>query len=33
MNLMNMPGYPQEVVKGVVIIAAVLLQGIRRSEA
>ncbi len=32
MNLMNVPGYPQEVVKGVVIIVAVLLQGIKRSE-
>jgi ribose transport system permease protein len=34
MNLMNVPGYPQQVVKGVIIIGAVLLQGWnRRSKA
>jgi ribose transport system permease protein len=33
MNLMNVPGYPQEVVKGVIIIVAVLLQGIRHQES
>jgi ribose transport system permease protein len=27
MNLMNVAGYPQQVIKGVIIIAAVLLQG------
>ncbi len=33
MNLLNVPGYPQQVIKGVIIIFAVLLQGIqRRSE-
>lgn len=31
MNLMNVPGYPQQVVKGVIIICAVLLQRGRRS--
>lgn len=33
MNLMNVAGYPQEVVKGVIIIVALLLQGIRRPES
>lgn len=34
MNLMNIPGYPQQVIKGAIIICAVLLQGYRRgSEA
>lgn len=29
MNLMNVPGYPQQVIKGLIIIFAVLLQGIK----
>lgn len=29
MNLLNIPAYPQQVIKGVIIIAAVLLQGIQ----
>jgi ribose transport system permease protein len=29
MNLLSVPAYPQQVVKGVIIIAAVLLQGVR----
>ena len=29
MNLLNVPAYPQQVIKGIIIIAAVLLQGIR----
>ena len=29
MNLVNIPAYPQQVIKGVIIVAAVLLQGIR----
>ena len=29
MNLMNIPAYPQQIIKGIIIIAAVLLQGIR----
>ncbi len=34
MNLKNVPAYPQQVIKGLIIIFAVLLQGIqRRSEA
>ncbi len=34
MNLKNVPAYPQQVIKGPIIIFAVLLQGIqRRSEA
>ncbi len=34
MNLMNVPGYPQQVFKGLIIVGAVLLQGRRReSEA
>jgi ribose transport system permease protein len=32
MNLMNVPGYPQQVIKGLIIIFAVLLQGIRQNE-
>lgn len=32
MNLMNVPGYPQQVIKGLIIIFAVLLQGIKRKE-
>lgn len=28
MNLMNIPGYPQEVIKGIIIVVAVLLQGV-----
>lgn len=32
MNLMNVPGYPQQVTKGLIIIFAVLLQGIKREE-
>ena len=31
MNLMNVPGYPQQVIKGLIIIIAVLLQGIKRN--
>jgi ribose transport system permease protein len=31
MNLMNVPGYPQQVIKGLIIIIAVLLQGIKRK--
>ena len=30
MNLMNVPAYPQQVIKGVIIILAVLLQGIQK---
>jgi len=34
MNLMNVPGYPQQVIKGLIIVFAVLLQGWqRRSDA
>lgn len=33
MNLMNVPGYPQQVIKGLIIIVAVLLQGIKRNES
>jgi ribose transport system permease protein len=32
MNLMNIPGYPQQVIKGAIIICAVLLQGYRKPE-
>ncbi len=32
MNLMNVPGYPQQVIKGLIIIVAVLLQGSGRKE-
>ena len=32
MNLMNVPGYPQQVIKGVIIIFAVLLQGIQNRS-
>jgi ribose/xylose/arabinose/galactoside ABC-type transport system permease subunit len=32
MNLMNIPDYPQQVVKGLIIIGAVLLQGWRRNS-
>jgi len=32
MNLMNVPGYPQQVIKGLIIIFAVLLQGIKRNS-
>lgn len=32
MNLMNVAGYPQQVIKGIVIIAAVLLQGSRKEN-
>jgi ribose transport system permease protein len=31
MNLMNVPGYPQQVIKGLIIICAVLLQGWQRN--
>jgi ribose transport system permease protein len=32
-NLKNVPAYPQQVIKGLIIVFAVLLQGIqRRSE-
>jgi ribose transport system permease protein len=31
LNLMNVPGYPQQVIKGLIIIFAVLLQGIKRN--
>ncbi|RXZ82808.1 ABC transporter permease [Paenibacillaceae bacterium] len=31
MNLMNIPAYPQQVIKGIIIIAAVLLQGIENK--
>jgi len=27
MNLQNVPAYPQQVIKGLIIIAAVLMQG------
>ncbi len=30
MNLMNVPGYPQQVIKGLIIVFAVLLQGWQR---
>jgi ribose transport system permease protein len=35
MNLLNVPAYPQQVIKGIIIIAAVLLQGlnVRRNNA
>ncbi len=33
MNLMNVPGYPQQVIKGLIIIFAVLLQGIKKSDS
>lgn len=33
MNLMNVPGYPQQVIKGLIIVFAVLLQGWRRRHA
>jgi len=29
MNLINVPAYPQQVIKGLIIVAAVLLQGIQ----
>jgi len=32
MNLMNVPGYPQQVIKGLIIIIAVLLQGINKKN-
>ena len=32
MNLMNVPGYPQQVIKGLIIIFAVLLQGIKQND-
>jgi ribose transport system permease protein len=32
MNLMNVPGYPQQVIKGLIIIVAVLLQGIKQKD-
>lgn len=28
MNLMSVPAYPQQIIKGVIIILAVLLQGV-----
>ncbi len=31
MNLMNVAGYPQQVIKGIIIVAAVLLQGNQKS--
>ena len=33
MNLMNIPGYPQEVIKGMIIVVAVLLQGVPLSRS
>lgn len=33
MNLMSVPAYPQQVVKGAIIILAVLLQGVGRRDA
>ncbi len=32
MNLMNVPGYPQQVIKGIIIIIAVIFQGMRRKR-
>lgn len=32
MNLMNVPGYPQQVFKGLIIVGAVLLQGRQRNR-
>jgi len=32
MNLKNVPAYPQQVIKGLIIIFAVLLQGIQRRS-
>lgn len=32
MNLMNVPGYPQQVIKGLIIIFAVLFQGMQRKS-
>ena len=32
MNLVNVPAYPQQVIKGVIILAAVLLQGVQRGS-
>jgi ribose transport system permease protein len=32
MNLMSMPVYPQQIVKGLIIIAAVLVQGVNHKE-
>lgn len=32
MNLMNVPGYPQQVIKGVIIIMAVLVQGVSTAR-
>ncbi len=32
MNLMNVAGYPQQVIKGIIIIVAVLLQGSRKKN-
>jgi ribose transport system permease protein len=32
MNLMNVPGYPQQVIKGVIIIFAVLLQSVQSKS-
>lgn len=33
MNLMNVPAYPQQVIKGIIIILAVLLQGIQSKRS
>ena len=33
MNLMNVPSYPQQVIQGLIIVAAVLLQGVELGRS
>jgi len=33
MNLLSVPAYPQQMIKGAIIVVAVLLQGIGRRDA
>lgn len=33
MNLLSVPAYPQQIIKGAIIILAVLLQGIGKRDA
>jgi ribose transport system permease protein len=33
MNLLSVPAYPQQIIKGAIIVIAVLLQGVGRRDA
>ncbi|MNP87160.1 Ribose transport system permease protein RbsC [compost metagenome] len=33
MNLLSVPAYPQQIIKGAIIVVAVLLQGVGRRDA